>query len=110
MALGFARLGLRGGDDLQVADRLRALQLPRHGYPGCTPTAVTIFAVYSISRRMVAVSSSGVLVATGKPMSSALARTSGEFSIRAISSCRRTTTACGMPAGPKYPPQVEGGS
>src|SRR6266849_9183882 len=107
--LGLHRAVLQGAHDLVVADHHRELQLSRHGYSGLIPTALTIPAVYSISRRIVAMSSSGVLVATGKPMSSAFARTSGELSIRTISSCRRTTMARGMPAGPKYPPQVEGG-
>src|SRR5205814_2193263 len=99
--LGLHHAFLQCAHDLVVADHHRELQLSRHGYSGLIPTALTIRAVYSISRRIVALNSSGVLVATGKPMSSALARTSGELSMRTISSCRRATIVRGIPAGPK---------
>src|SRR5258708_4981840 len=100
-ALGLDRAFLERAHDLVVADHHRELQLSRHGYSGLMPTALTIFAVYSISLRIVARSSSAVLVATGQPMSSAFARTSCHFSLLTISSCSRTTMVRGIPAGPK---------
>src|SRR5207244_9264184 len=56
-ALGLDRAVLQGADDLVVADHHRELQLSSHGYSGLIPTALTIRAVYSMSRRMVAMSS-----------------------------------------------------
>src|SRR4029077_2889779 len=85
-ALGLHFAFFQRAHDLVVPHHHRQAQFSRHGYSGLIPIALTIRAVVSTSRRIVALTSSGVPVAIGKPISSALARTAGDSSTRTISS------------------------